>query len=345
MNNNCLKLASWNTSGWSGRNQAFRQEIIYRLSADVVFLGETKTTEDTKVDVEDYITIANNRVDIHYLATGGSGGTSFLIKREVLDEYSVTRLHYVLDGLLVIRLVNKKTDRNVTIAGVHLPPESSVHCIEPDDFFQHLLSMCYDHVEDDCLIFCGDFNARVGNKCDFIQDIDEIPNRVVTDTGYNDHGRSLIDFCLQSNTCIVNGRINPLNDGFTSISHRGKSTVDYVICRHEDINLVRMFKVINVNDFIAEHQLSHMAENRVSDHSILAWELYTTAGIEEGTGQGAESPSHDKSLPRQHQTANSCSSELPTRYKKGTLLNTFLSSVEVTQHCEELIDKLLDRQH
>ena len=178
-----------------------------------------------------------------------------------------------MEGLLVIKLQDKLSSVSYTIVGVYLPPENSVHCTNPDAFFQHVVSFCYEHVEDDILVFCGDFNARTGKKLDFIEDVDDIPSRVIIDEVPNDHGVSLINFCLQTNCCVINGRITPLNDGYTSVSHRGKAIVDYFITRHTDLECINSFKVVNITDFIAENGLMHLAENKVSDHGILVCEV------------------------------------------------------------------------
>ncbi len=80
-----------------------------------------------------------------------------------------------------------------------------------------------------CVLICGDFNARVGKKSDFIDSVDDLPTRNVIDEVSNDHGVSMFNFCIQTKTCIVNGRVNLLEDGYTLISHHGKAVVDYVL--------------------------------------------------------------------------------------------------------------------
>ncbi len=108
----------------------------------------------------------------------------------------------------------------------------------------------YEYCEDETIALCGDYNARVGGRPDFIDGVDEVPPRVNIDTFVNDHGLSLPNFCLQSNTCLVHGRINPLKDSYTTVSHRGKSVVDYFITRHDDLCKITDFEVLNISDFI-----------------------------------------------------------------------------------------------
>ena len=87
----------------------------------------------------------------------------------------------------------------------------------------------YDMCEIDMVILGRDFNARLGNMKDFIEGLDEIPPRTVIDETQNEHGKLFNDFLLQSKSCILNGRIEPLKDSFTSISHKGRSIVDYFV--------------------------------------------------------------------------------------------------------------------
>ena len=46
----------------------------------------------------------------------------------------------------------------------------------------------YEYCEDETIALCGDYNARVGGRPDFIDGVDEVPPRVNIDTFVNDHG-------------------------------------------------------------------------------------------------------------------------------------------------------------
>ncbi len=69
-----------------------------------------------------------------------------------------------------------------------------------------------------------DYNITMGNKVNYVPSIDELLTIVVLDTVSNDQGISLSNFCIQTNTCIVKERVCPLQDSFTSMSHRGKAS-------------------------------------------------------------------------------------------------------------------------
>ena len=79
----------------------------------------------------------------------------------------------------------------------------------------------------------------------------------------------MIDFLLEGKLCVVNGRICPLNDSFTCVSHKGKSVVDFVVTAHENLDQVEYFKVLPVTDALTSMNLQTDAVGRVSDHALL----------------------------------------------------------------------------
>ena len=115
--------------------------------------------------------------------------------------------------------------------------ENSVYSEHVDDYFQKLLSLAYELYEDNIVLFCGDYNACVGSKRDFVAQIN-------IDTMHNDHDKSLIDFLLQANMSIIYGRVTPLQDSFTLISHIGKAVLDYFLIPHDNVADVEEFEVI-----------------------------------------------------------------------------------------------------
>ena len=84
------------------------------------------------------------------------------------------------------------------------------------------------------VILCGDFNARCGDESDFIKGVDGVPQRDVIDDKMNPFGQLLIDFLIDYNLCMINGRNGENN--FTNINGNGSSVVDYIIVPHEQLN-------------------------------------------------------------------------------------------------------------
>ena len=87
---------------------------------------------------------------------------------------------------------------------------------DSDTFFAHLLAQLYVCTNYDHVIICGDFNARVSDLCDTIENIDSnfLPNTKTTDTVKSGHWETFLEFVKDSKTCIVNGRITPQYDNY-----------------------------------------------------------------------------------------------------------------------------------
>lgn len=69
----------------------------------------------------------------------------------------------------------------------------------------------------DAVYLCGDLNGRISDREDCIPDIDGTVPRNALDTGFNNHGESLLEFLKDSKCCVLNGRLSPSKDNFTSI--------------------------------------------------------------------------------------------------------------------------------
>ena len=91
------------------------------------------------------------------------------------------------------------------------------------------MSQLYLNNDADAIFIYGDLNARCGKVIDTLLDDSDIPERHVMDTcTVNLYGEKVIDFVRDMTLCIVNGRVSPEKDNYTSISNRGRSVVDYI---------------------------------------------------------------------------------------------------------------------
>ena len=113
----------------------------------------------------------------------------------------------------------------------YLPPEHSFRYYDVNKFYDTLLSLIYQYKNEGILYICGDFNSRCGDNDDFIRGIDDVIERDVIDFNMNRYGDLLIEFLINVNMCMLNGRNNTYN-AFTSISSKDKSVVDYCIVSH-----------------------------------------------------------------------------------------------------------------
>ena len=72
--------------------------------------------------------------------------------------------------------------------------------------------------------------------------------------------------------CILTGRLNPLNDGFTSVSTKGSAVVDYIAMSHNNFNNCNSFYVDSCTDTVSKNNLQSSIGDKckVSDHSLLS---------------------------------------------------------------------------
>ena len=90
----------------------------------------------------------------------------------------------------------------------YIPPEHSSRGRVTQSIFTYLSSEIYRTISEcDCMIVCGDFNARIGNLSDCIIDVDSIIiSRSSIDKTTNKQGYDLIEFLQEMRMCTLNGR-------------------------------------------------------------------------------------------------------------------------------------------
>ena len=172
------------------------------------------------------------------------------------------------NDILGIKFTDKISNFTFIVFSVYLPPENSAWGRDASNVFSHLISTIYLN-EADCFVICSDLNARTGDLKDFVEGIDDIPTRDTIDNKINSHGRSLIEFLLDSKFCMLNGRLcEPVH---TCISTKGLSTVDYMLVPHSCLGFCSNFHSECMSDIIDKYKL-HGYLNRRSkkpDHSLL----------------------------------------------------------------------------
>lgn len=249
-----------------------RSKIIRHLNSDIICICETHLQGSNQINIDCYTTFSHNRTLLHKKAPKGSGGVAICVKDYLLNSYNIHVIDKNFDGILAIELKHKVTEFTLIIICVYLPPEYSNRGRECENFFTHLLSIVYFTCYGDVLFICGDLNARIGNKNDFITEVDSITSRHSIDTVLNKHGQALIEFLQEGKLCVVNGRIDNQCDNFTCISNRGKSVVDYIMTPHECLSCVTKFKVDTMSDILDKYSLYTELgiACKAPDHSIIS---------------------------------------------------------------------------
>ena len=271
-------------NGWSNNNHRLRTEISKFGDPDVICLTETHLTMQNTIAVEGYRFYGENRKPHPSLTNvKGSGGIGMLIKHAMYEQYAVEKCYSNADKVLGIKFTERATCTELIVYCIYLPPESSRYGLSNEDTLNKLTIELYRHVEADGVVICGDLNARIGSKLD-CQDIDDVPKRLVLDTHTNPQGERLLTFVNDVKACIINGRVTPQWDGYTSVApHKGKAVVDYFITRQSDFNMIKTMKVIPTSDIVERQNLHHLLSGvcKLPDHNLLSMEIELSRIINE----------------------------------------------------------------
>ena len=181
---------------------------------------------------------------------------------------------------------HKKSDFSFVVVSAYLPPENSPWGRDAFSFFNHLLQLIYTNCDSDALFILGDLNARVGDLTDYDNAVDSLPMRCKNiDNKIKSHGRSLIEFLLDSKCCMANGRISSdTSNRYTFQSVRGLSLVDYVLVPHDNLSLCSDMKVESCYDIVNTLHIEQLITPncRLPDHALLTMNVKMNFHIMEG---------------------------------------------------------------
>ncbi len=305
-----------------------RENVVQYREADIISVNETHLTDNKEIKLSGYHWFGHNRSVQHTRAKKGYGGVGFFIKQNVCRDYDIVEEFNSFDDMYGLLFKNKATGYSFMVYSIYLPPESSTFYCDAPDFFNKLLVEIYKNISFDALYFVGDINARVGSLKD-TTGLDNLTHRKSLDDSQNNHGKAFIEFLHDANCCIANGRINPENDNFTSISTKGRSVVDYLFFPHDDIQTVTEFYVDTCVDIVSHLGIeSLVSENcKIPDHSLLSFKIRTSPYVV-NLCKNLGSKNYYR------QTSNE-------RYNLRTIPNDFMKSDRFNLVINELIDRIL----
>ena len=252
-------------------NKTLKGDIVKYTNSDIVCLTETHLFAKQNINMDNYTFYGHNRQLLHSRAKKASGGVGICVKNNLLLSFQVSVIEKAFEGVLALELIHRMSGLTLVVICVYLPPESSNWGRDCEPFFQHLMSIVYLTIQCDLLIICGDLNARIGSKKDYIEGIDSVPPKSVIDPVVNGHGKVFIEFLQECNLCVLNGRVTPSLNDYTCISTRGKSVVDYFAVPYENLSMCSCFKVETMSDILSKNNLfSKISEGcKASDHSVV----------------------------------------------------------------------------
>jgi len=287
----------WNVRGWNGNqssdNYLLRAQCINHLDHDIIGIAETHLLRSESINLQGYTWFGNNRKYIHKNANHGSGGVGFLIKNTLLQDFEISILNESHEGILWLQMKHKTDEFLLLPCVCYLPPENSSRHSDVNSFFDTLLENMYEYQNKGTAFICGDLNSRCGENEDFIAGVDSIPHRHVVDFKSNAYGDHLIQFLIDSNMCMLNGR-NFVQNDFTSVSTKGCSVVDYCLLSHDNLQIFTDFKVTHVSDVLNSIGISNATARNVPDHSILTWNVGIPAVLCSTSTDTESAPSFDK---------------------------------------------------
>ncbi len=118
---------------------------------------------------------------------------------------------------------------------------------------------------------------------------------------------------------ILNGRITPEYDGYTSISIKGTATVDYVCTKYESIECSIECKTVSMNNMLHEicAECPDFTPEQTSNHSLIIATFKDGEDYE--VGHLLDSSSEDDST-------DAAGHPKPTRFKMTGIKEDFLKS-------------------
>lgn len=336
----------WNVFGFNDNaasdNHRVREAGIQHLDLDLIGIAETKLTGDNVLNIPGYTWFGHNRTALHARARVGSGGVGFFVKNELMCDYNVSVLDKAEEGILWIRLQCKCCDLVISACVCYVPPVNTTRDVCVQSFLDTLISHIYMYQNDGPFYLCGDFNARLGDRLDYIAGVDEIPDRDVIDLGRNAYGESFADFLVNINCCVLNGRNMRSND-FTSVSSRGLAVVDYCVVPYGSLDMFTNSDCVRAKDlFTASGMVGHVDPEHggvLSDHSVLTWSAEFVHG---GHGSRRADP---VSTPGVTQTKFDCSTvpgEFLNNPAAAAQLDQLIASLEQTELQQQGVDAVYE---
>ena len=197
--------------------------------------------------------------------------------------FKICRCLELKDNVLGIKFESLQNGEVMVLFCVYLLPEGSKYSTENEMVLNNLTIEIYNHNEADCIVVCGDFNGRMCERND-VTTWDSMLPRNSIDKVANIQGDRLLTFVNNIKGCVLNGRISPEYDDYTSIaSHKGSAVVDYFISRQADISSMQQLHVHTMVELIEELGVKDLISNRSSipDHSLLCLDIETSLTVTE----------------------------------------------------------------
>ena len=266
-----LKLLTLNVCGLKSK-LCIPEFQSFISNFDLIGFQETFCDDYDSLDLEGYNVLVKNR---KHRMKKKSGGIALAYKK-CFEQY----IKYVeSDSKLVLwfQLSDRLTKKGNWLCGVvYIPPENSIYAVE-NPYGEIENEMRRLSVNCSSVIILGDLNSRSKNLQDYIIPDNEIfdnlslndifeelqseflcfknspfrLHRQNSDTGVNNFGYRLVDFCIDNDMFIMNGRGD---SNSSDIICKNVSTVDYFLLSR---TVISMSECLTVHEFCEFFSDSH----------------------------------------------------------------------------------------
>ena len=171
-----------------------------------------------------------------------------------------------------------------------------------------------------------------------------MPVRTVKDSEHNQQGENLREYLKDSLQCVLNGRICPEKDNFTSVPWRGRSVVDYVIVPYSILHSMTDFSVKTVSDLVDEYSV-HPPSRNVPDHSVLLCTLelsdYIVGNLFSSSGQTEQvfNGKQNNDVPRRKYYVSSVPINILDSERCCTALVNVINVLQNTTDCRKTVNE------
>lgn len=244
-----MKFLNYNINGIG--EKLYNSDFINCLNPyGVVCLTETFATHDINPTHFPLYNVYNCHGNKLSKQGRRSGGVVVLVRKS-LDSY-IKRIHVNTENVIVLKIDKNllKSDKDIMYIAIYIPPYKSkywntVLTGKGIDLLEQCLHELYNSYNEFSILVNGDLNARTSNhnlNFSLMDNADEttvslLCNQMARhsqDKDVNIFGLQLLDFCNIFDCFLLNGLSKrQYDDGYTFISDRGSSVVDYFIMSYD----------------------------------------------------------------------------------------------------------------
>ncbi len=257
-----IKICFWNIHGRKSeiiKDKLLDPEFIKMLkNSDIIALAELHT-EEKYLFIPGYKLLKQKIRKKEHKGPKISGGIAVFAKEAIFDSTHV--VPNTNENSIWVKVKNRSDKKDIFIGSYYVSPENKKR---KQDLFALLIE------ETERLRDKGDFNARIGEKNDFIEPdpfFDKyfdnpitttsnkiLPPRNSEDAESNIRGGELLDFCKTNEFAITNGRkLGDLFGKCTSHQYNGSSAIDLVLTTVNNFEKISFFEVGNYIPWLSDH--------------------------------------------------------------------------------------------